>query len=101
MAYIVSDLINSAFRKIGVIAAGELPNSDESADALISLNVMLESWSAEQVAIYQILNFQGLLVATQQAYTMGTGGNFNTARPIKIESVGLITPDTLRHEIKM
>jgi hypothetical protein len=102
MSYLVSDLINSAFRKIGVIAAGELPNSDESADALISLNAMLESWSAEQVAVYQVLNYQHPLTAAQQSYAMGTGAaDFNTPRPIKIESAGIITPDTLRHNIKM
>ena len=101
MSYLVSDLITSAFRKIGVIAAGEIPNTDEMTDALISVNVLMEAWSAEEAAIYQIVNFQGPLVATQQAYTMGTGGNFNTARPMKIESAGLITPDTLRHTMKI
>ncbi len=101
MSYLCSDLINSALRKIGVLAANETPNADESADALASLNVMLESWSAEQVAVYQILNFSQALVANTQTYTMGAGGTFNTTRPLKIESAGIITPDTLRHEMKI
>jgi hypothetical protein len=99
--YLCSDLIISAFRKISVLAAGETPNSDEYADALASLNVMLESWSAEQIAVYQIVNSPQPLVATQQTYTMGIGGNFSVPRPLKIESAGIITPDLLRHEMKI
>lgn len=101
MAYLVSDLINAAFRKLGILAAGELPNSDESADALESLNALVESWSADQATVYQITNFQHALTANTQTYTMGTGGTFDTARPLKIESAGIITPDTLRHEMKI
>ncbi len=101
MSYLASVLINAAFRKIGVIAAGEIPNSDESADALATLNTLMESWSAEQVTVYQILNFQGALVAATAAYTIGTGGVLNTSRPLKIEAAGIITPDGLRHEMKI
>ena len=101
MPYLCSDLITSAFRKIDVIAAGETPNADEYADALSSLNVMLESWSAEQISVYQIVNFAAALTAAQQVYTMGPSGNFNTSRPLKIESAGIITPDGLRHAMTM
>lgn len=101
MAYLASDIINSALRKIGVLAAGETPNSDESTDALQSLNAMLESWSADETTVYQIVNFSHALTASTQTYTMGPAGTFNTARPLKIESAGIITPDGLRHEMKM
>jgi hypothetical protein len=101
MAYLVSDLINSSLRKIGVIAAGEIPNSDESTDALASLNALMESWSADQITVYQIVNFNHALTANTQAYTMGPAGTFNTARPLKIESAGIITPDGLRHEMRI
>lgn len=101
MSLQAQDIINSAFRKIGVLAAGETPNPDESTDALASLNALLESWSADQTTVYQIVNFSHALTASTATYTMGTGGTFNTARPIKIESAGIITPDTLRHEMKI
>lgn len=101
MSYLASDLINGAFRKIGVLAAGELPNTDESTDALETLNALMESWSAEQATVYQILNYQNYLTAATAAYTIGTGATFNTSRPLKIESAGIITPDGLRHEMKL
>jgi hypothetical protein len=66
-----------------------------------SLNALMEAWSAEQATIYQIVNFQNALTGSQQTYTMGTGGNFNTTRPLKIERAGIITPDTLRHDMKI
>lgn len=101
MSYLASDLINSALRKIGVLAAGETPNSDESTDALASLNALMESWSAEEATVYEIVNFQNVLTAATQTYTMGPSGAFNTPRPLKIESAGIITPDGLRHEMKI
>jgi hypothetical protein len=101
MSYLCSDVINSALRLIGVLAAGETPNSDESTDAMQSLNALMEAWSAEQATIYEIVNFQNVLTGAQQTYTIGSGGNFNTARPLKIEKAGIITPDTLRHDMKI
>jgi hypothetical protein len=101
MSYTASDLIISAFRKIGVVAAGETPNTDEMADALISANVLLEGWSSEQATIYQIVVFANALTANTGTYTMGTGGVFSTPRPLKIESAVIITADTLRHPMKM
>lgn len=97
----VQDLITSALRKIGVLAAGETPNSDENTDALASLNNLLESWSAQEAMVYNIVNFQHALTANTQSYTIGTGGTFNTPRPLKIERAGIIGSDTLRHDMNI
>ncbi len=39
------ELINGALRLIGVIAAGETPSADESADALAAFNAMIQNWN--------------------------------------------------------
>ncbi|MGZ3770063.1 MAG: hypothetical protein ACXVCP_00375 [Bdellovibrio sp.] len=83
----VRDLIKSSLRLIGAIASGETPTSDEQADALATLNDILESWSNNGFLIYEKKREVFSLVATQQAYTFGTGGNFNSTRPVQLLEV--------------
>lgn len=83
----VLDLINGAARLIGVQAAGEVMSADESANALVSLNDMIESWSTQNLLIYNKTPEIFSLVANQQSYTWGTGGDFNSARPMRIENI--------------
>ena len=48
----VSDLIHSSFRLIGAIAAGEILETNELNDALISLNQMIMSWNTEGASLF-------------------------------------------------
>lgn len=84
------DLIASSLRLIGVLASGETPSGNEAADALLILQQMIDSWQTERLNIFTI-NIQDFpLVAGQQTYTLGVGGNFNTTRPTEIESMSVI-----------
>jgi hypothetical protein len=82
----VSDVINASLRKIGILASGEVPTANEQTDAFTALTNMLDSMSNERLVIYSILREAFNLIAGQQTYTFGTGGNFNSARPQKIEN---------------
>lgn len=77
-------IITKALQKIGVLYKTEQPSSDEADDALFSLNAMLASWSNRSLLILarvvETFNLQGGIAA----YTMGPGGDFDTARPIQI-----------------
>lgn len=78
-------LVTRAMRLAGVIGKGEIPDSDESTDGLTALNVMLDSWTIERLFVYHIVEESLNLVANQAQYTMGVGGDLNTARPTRIE----------------
>lgn len=80
------DLIKGSLRVLGVIATGETPSAEESNDALSALNDMLDSWSNERLIIYTKTEETFTLTPSQGRYSMGSGGNFNTTRPIKIEN---------------
>ena len=84
------ELIKSALRLDGILASGETPTDSEAQDALVVLNDMLDSWNAERLTIFTIQRQVFTIIAGQQAYTVGTGGNFNTPRPPKIESYSWI-----------
>jgi hypothetical protein len=78
------DIIKKAMQKIGVLVKQEDPSADEVNDALSSLNAMLSSWSNRSLLVYARVWESFPLVANQSDYTIGTGGNFNTTRPIFI-----------------
>jgi hypothetical protein len=69
-----------------VLADGETPTDSEGQRCLRLLNNMINSWAIDKLMLYQVQAEVFPLVASQQSYTMGLGGNFNTARPYKIAS---------------
>lgn len=81
-----NDILTASLRLIGVLASGEPLGSSEATDGLASLNDLVESWSLESLLVNTRIRETFPLVAGQQSYTMGVGGNFNTARPQMIEN---------------
>ena len=84
------DIISSSMRLIGALGTGETPSSAEGADGLQVLNDMIDSWKAERLMAFSILIEEFPLVAGQGTYTMGPGGNFNTARPVRIDRMSIV-----------
>lgn len=77
-------IIKKALQKIGALVKSEQPDDDEANDALDSLNAMLASWSNDALNIYARSWETFTLTGGQLKYTIGTGGNFNTSRPMQI-----------------
>ena len=77
----VSDLIHSSFRLIGAIAAGEILETNELADAFVSLNQMIASWNTEGLSL---VGRQRLLVALSSTNTYAL-----STMPVKIESASV------------
>lgn len=79
-------IIRRAMQKAGILTKTEVPSADEADDALDSLNDLLGLVSNENLMLYtrRVQNFP--LVAGKSSYTIGIGGQFNTARPMKIAS---------------
>lgn len=73
------DIITGALRNLNVLAASETPSASDSADALMVLNDLLESWSIDHLTIYSVV--ENILTYTpgQYQYTVGnpTGGTFS------------------------
>lgn len=62
----------------------EVLSAGRGADGLDELNDLLDALWIDKLMVFHILVEQFALIANQQAYTMGTGGNFNTTRPVKV-----------------
>ena len=77
-------IIKAALRSIGAIATGETPSADEIAEASEALNFMVKGWQSEGIGIWLIDTSEITLVADQQSYTMGVGGDLAIVRPLEI-----------------
>jgi hypothetical protein len=83
--YTANDQINGALRLIGMLAEGETPSAATSQDALLALNQMIDSWSAERLSIFstqdQVFSWTPGLIHR----TLGPSGDFVGNRPILLD----------------
>jgi len=82
----VAQLIASALRKIRVYAPGESIDAAELQDNLSVLNSLINYLSTKGINIPFTTTETLALVADQASYTIGSGGDFDTARPVSIEA---------------
>jgi hypothetical protein len=85
------DIISAALRELYRIRTGQTASTTEMADGLNALNRLMAEWSTERLLVYAMSRFTSALTPAQQSYTIGTGGAFNTARPIAIRSAVIVT----------
>jgi len=86
MAATAKVIIKSAMRRLRVIQSGEEPSAAELADALEYLNDLLGTLSVEGLFVPHTTNETLNLTPGKQTYSIGSGGDFNTGRPISIVS---------------
>jgi hypothetical protein len=77
------NLITDAAKLLGVVFKNEALSSDEANDGLVALNDMLDEWSNDDLMTYA-LTLENFSLTGASSYTIGSGGTFNTTRPINI-----------------
>jgi len=80
-----SDLINGALRLLGVLAEGETPSAETSADALLAMNQMIDSWNTERLAVYSTQDQVFTWPAGVISRTLGPTGDFIGNRPVLLD----------------
>jgi len=78
------DIIYGALRLIGQLAEGEVPSADTAQDALAAMNMMIDSWSTERLAVYATQDQVFTWPAGQAVRTLGPTGNFVGLRPVQL-----------------
>ncbi len=86
MAASARDLVQDALEMLMVYAAGEAMSDADAERGLTVLNDMLDSWSNEQLTMYQLIEQSTPLIAGKQTYSIGAGGDVNVTRPLRIET---------------
>lgn len=80
------DIISGALLDIGAREAGETVGPDDANEAFILLNQMLDQWSNESFMVVNINEITQNIAGGGTAWTIGVGGQINTARPLNINS---------------
>lgn len=86
-------IITDALQDLGALSAGQSPTSDDLADALRRLNKLVASWSLDNLMVPYRTQISHVLNGSE-SYTIGTGGDINTTRPLAIESAFVEHNDT-------
>lgn len=86
----VRELCQDALLELGVTDLVDSMDAAKGAFALRMLNRMLQMWDTEGLMVYTLNRDVYNFVAAQQMYTLGTGGNFNVSRPVRIEMASVL-----------
>lgn len=79
-------LINRSLRMLGVLASGETPSADDTADALTALNAMLDGWRNDRLMVYALTNQAVTLINGTATYTIGPTGGTVATSPVEVIS---------------
>lgn len=91
------NIINGALRLIGVLAEGETPSPETSADALMALRQMIDSWSIERLSVYCTQTQDFVWPANEASQTIGPTGDFIGVRPVSIDPSTYFTSGELSY----
>jgi hypothetical protein len=91
------DAIKGASALVGAHQAGDTLDGPEASEDLKTLQNMINSWSAEGLMIPSVTKESYPLVSSQASYTIGSGGDFDTTRPYKIDGAFIRVSDIDYH----
>ena len=94
----VQTVIDRGLRLIGQVASGQSATAAETADGLITINAMLDSWRNDKLLCfaYQV---EALTLANGIAsYTVGASGDLNTTRPVEIVNA-YVVDNSISYEV--
>lgn len=90
-------LIDASLRLVGI----KSPSSDNRDKGLLALNNMLRLLGAQKLVIHEIVNESFTLTIGTSAYTIGSGGDFNTVRPVRIVDAWIRDSNNVDHPVEM
>ncbi len=82
-------IVTRAFENIGALGQGETLQAALAQDGLRRLNNMVASWQTQFGTVLAVERQIFPLIANQQTYTIGLGGDFNVPQPVAVGSAGL------------
>lgn len=78
-------IVTAALKKSGVIGVGQTAAAEDANDAFDDLNDMVAQWQRKRWLVYRLVDVLFLSTGAV-SYTVGVGGNFNVARPDRLEA---------------
>lgn len=88
---------------LGVLAEGETPSASVSADALMALNQMIDSWNTENLSIFATTDQTIVWPAGQATRTLGPSGNLpgTNTRPVTLDDSTYYVVNGISYQIQI
>jgi hypothetical protein len=80
----VNDLLSLALIDSGILGVGQIATAEDIQNALIRVNYMIGQWNRKRWLIYNLTDVS-VVTTGGESYTVGTGQQFNTPRPDRLE----------------
>lgn len=96
-----TSIAERAMAKARIISPGEAIPAAKLTQVLTELNDMLESWALEKLMVVADVLESFALTAAQAEYTYGTGGDFDSARPIEIKDESFIRGGATDYPVRL
>jgi hypothetical protein len=90
----VNEIITSALIEIGAFDPVETVPAADAAFCLGRFQQQIDAWSADRLTIAVTNRVTFSLLSGTNTYTLGTGGQINTARPVWISGANYVVPGT-------
>lgn len=88
-------IITAALEDLGVVAEGGAPTTEQLTKGLRRLNQLLASWSVSGLLVPSLTVEELTFTAAQSSYSIGTGADLNTTRPMLLHSAQYKTGDAV------
>ena len=79
-----NEIIKAALRKLGVLAKGQSPDTQDYADAEVALNMLVAQFRTVGMPLWARKQYSFNPVAGTQTYNIGIGQTLNTVYPLHI-----------------
>ena len=95
----INEVITDALEITGMKSPHEDLTTEWGAIGLRRINSILDGWNVDKTRGYAINELEFPLVANQSTYTIGSGGDFDAQRPVKIEYAYVVDSAGVKHRI--
>lgn len=93
-------IITSSLKALGILGQSDDLENEQATDGLNAINELLASWGVDRNIAHVLDRQTYTLTAGQGSYTIGTGGDFNTDRPVDIADNGYISSGSVDYPLR-
>lgn len=79
-----NQIIEAALRKLGVLAQGQTPSTEDYTNAAIALNMLVAEFRALGMPLWKRTQYSFSPTANTSSYNIGSGQTLSTAYPLKM-----------------
>lgn len=97
----VLNVIDGALKMLLVLAPGGTADTNQQADGVILLNLMIDSWRGEKLMCPWIVQESFALTSGDGQYSIGPGGDFNATRPMSLENSCFVRVSSVDYPITL